>query len=300
MTVRLELMRLGQLLVARSVIVGDETAINEMVDESMADEPFVSDHHRQMIFHDLYFALCWARCGLPQIVPTHRFAASMMATSVAADAVHDVIFPWYTFAVVIPNGLITVRSSSGREWQPESVWVYPNPQGGVAVVIRSDHSSIILRTVDTAADLALAASLDRFVEYGVPASEDKEISAWNERAMMMLYRLVLGVCVELDSPKHKIVIGNGRPVDKRAKRGEPKAWTFVLSRDVQVDCREWATRYLHGEDGTKRSVQTLVRGHHKRQAHGPGGELRKWIHVEPYWRGPDDAPIAVSRRMVVR
>ena len=28
-----------------------------------------------------------------------------------------------------------------------------------------------------------------------------------------------------------------------------------------------------------------VGGHWKRQPHGPGGTLRRWIHVAPYWRG---------------
>lgn len=38
-------------------------------------------------------------------------------------------------------------------------------------------------------------------------------------------------------------------------------------------------------------VRLLVRGHWKNQAHGPGMTLRKLIHVEPYWRGPEMAEL---------
>lgn len=53
---------------------------------------------------------------------------------------------------------------------------------------------------------------------------------------------------------------------------------------------------MGSECGTREA--SASRGHHKRQAHGTGGLLRKWIHVEPYWRGGEDAPIAVKTHKV--
>lgn len=61
--------------------------------------------------------------------------------------------------------------------------------------------------------------------------------------------------------------------------------------DVRVDCRSWVGDYVAG-NGTKVGVQFLVRGHHKRQVCGRGRVDRKWIHIEPYWKGDRDAPIA--------
>jgi hypothetical protein len=46
-------------------------------------------------------------------------------------------------------------------------------------------------------------------------------------------------------------------------------------------------------------VRLLVRGHWKNQAHGPGMTLRKLIHVEPYWRGPEMAEL-VDRPYLVK
>jgi hypothetical protein len=41
------------------------------------------------------------------------------------------------------------------------------------------------------------------------------------------------------------------------------------------------------------NIRTLVCGHWKMQAHGTGRKDRKHLHIEPYWRGPEDAPIAL-------
>ena len=54
-----------------------------------------------------------------------------------------------------------------------------------------------------------------------------------------------------------------------------------------------------GQRGTISSVRTLVSGHWKEQPHGEGRKLRKLIHVEPYFRGPEMAEL-VDRPFLVR
>jgi len=50
----------------------------------------------------------------------------------------------------------------------------------------------------------------------------------------------------------------------------------------------------YGKHGGKSpTVQCVVAGHWKMQPCGPGGSERKRIFIEPYWRGPEDAPIAI-------
>jgi hypothetical protein len=64
-----------------------------------------------------------------------------------------------------------------------------------------------------------------------------------------------------------------------------------------VDAREYVRAYVAGE---KRSikVQYMRRGHWRNQPCGPRSSLRKFIHIEPHWVGPEAAPIAVrSHRM---
>lgn len=51
--------------------------------------------------------------------------------------------------------------------------------------------------------------------------------------------------------------------------------------------------------GSALAVRQLVRGHWKRQPVGPGGQERKLILVEPYWRGPEMAEV-IEKPYLVR
>jgi hypothetical protein len=53
----------------------------------------------------------------------------------------------------------------------------------------------------------------------------------------------------------------------------------------------------HGGGGSL-LVRTLVSGHWKRQVHGEGRLLRKWIFVSPFWRGPEEGPESNPRRVL--
>lgn len=294
-TLRSEILQLGRRLVVLSEELGsDEAAVRYAAHECGKG---LKETEAAIIDGDLRFAIRWAKCGFPQIVTPHKLAASFMATSVSADAVCDVVFPWPTFVVTIPTGMIQIFSATGSAWEPQAAWICPSGNGH-QLLLRSEKGSVIIREIASASDLAIKASFDLHIPEGdAVVGNMTDVFAHNERALLLVSRLVLGACIELDRPKHREVIGRGRPVARtrkgRAGSDEPSAWTFSLTRDVRVDCREWVVSYLRGEKGTKWAVQSLTRGHHKRQPYGPRSELRKWIHIEPHWRGDVDAPIAI-------
>jgi len=123
--------------------------------------------------------------------------------------------------------------------------------------------------------------------------------------IQMWMRVFVGCVVELMSPAALKARNQAKRAGVRWKRGAPKSWTFQLSRPVKVDCRSEVIaaleRAAQGQPkGRAPSVQTLVRGHWKRQACGVGRAARRYIHVEPYWRGPEDAPIAVRSHVLVK
>lgn len=65
-------------------------------------------------------------------------------------------------------------------------------------------------------------------------------------------------------------------------------FTRPINLDVRQSVRDWI------ELGSWPStVRTLVAGHWKLQPHGPAHSMRKRIHIMPYWRGDDDAPLAI-------
>jgi hypothetical protein len=235
---------------------------------SPSDETDVAQAHSRVSF-----AACWAACGFPQVLLPHRLAASLMATKIPAEALPEVESPWTCFMVAVPDGLLSL------------------PIHGVGLIVDPARPVRVLFAGDCYAG-AEAGSLRELVAASL--ADDGPTAD----ALRLALRLVLGVCVELDSDHHRQAIAAGGSPGRIHRRGkEPVSWTYRLTRDVKVDCRAWVRDYcLHG--GKSPTVQSLVRGHHRRQRCGPDGALRKWIHVEPYWRGPEDAPIAVRSHVL--
>lgn len=258
-----------------------ESSFRAFESAMLGDRPSKNSDTAVVEFPDML--LRWTENGFPSIVTTHRLAASLMATQLSADVTGDIRMPWETFWVHIPDGLLTRLGGSHMLW--------------LLISQRDGSLKYIGAFSDGASVIGFRQSLKDFISddpvlTGDPDSMVPMVDDGDLRFNRLLGRLIAGICIELDQPKHVTIISNGPPKGKRPGRtGPPKSWTFTLGRDVRVDCREWVTRYLNGDDGTPLGVQSLVRGHHKRQAHGPSRSLRKWIHVEPYWRGPDDAPI---------
>ena len=218
----------------------------------------------------------WGSCGFPQVVPTHKLAAALMATDPPPSA-EEVRLPWHSFAVIVPNGLLPDGDPIETV---DCVGIATNE--GKSPIVWLGRKNIGVVTANA------FQSLDKLFEC---AGED-EVS-------VLLMRLLVGVILEMDSPAQRQIVreqGVGRKSEKRPT-GKPSAWTFELRRDIKVDCRGWVKDYIASK-GTSPSVRSLTRGHQKRQRYGPKGALRKWIHVEPYWRGPLDGPVAVKSHKV--
>lgn len=228
----------------------------------------------------------WARAGFPLVQPTHTLAASLMATYMPRDLVPEIELPWKSFAVLVPNGLLP--EVGGRK-----------PATMVAIssydVEDSGPTGSRERRVVWIArgDALLEGTPFEKLEELVIEENDDPIT----REHALLLRLLLGSVVELDQPRHREVVRRGPPAPKapgkKRHAGPPSCWAFDLRRDTRVDLRPWVKNYLDGGTGSSPGVQILVRGHHKRQRCGKGGLERRWIHIEPYWRGPEDAPVAV-------
>lgn len=128
-----------------------------------------------------------------------------------------------------------------------------------------------------------------------------------------LLRLALGTCLYLNSehPRVEPVPPPAAPklagVTNSAKRRRREQQAARESRLplVWIGRGEWdPTMPLPAPDQTGRSwrltLRHIVRGHYKRQVHGPGGEGRKVIWVKPYVRGADFAEAVRARAGLVQ
>lgn len=221
------------------------------------------------MFEDL-FSTWWHDSGFPRVVIGHRHAAALMASNTPVESVSDARTPWSAFVIDVPSGLLFAPSGKAVL----HVCVTARADGVSAFPI--DHQGPV-------AELFSAKSLAAFGMFCTkPLTE-------------MLARLVLGVSLEMTCTTFKDGGIGPRPSTKDPRTGEPRAWVFRLTRDVKVDCRDAVRDYAREVGGGSPTVQTLVRGHWRRQPCGKGGADRKHIFVEPYWRGPEDAHIALRK-----
>lgn len=237
----------------------------------------------------------WYLAGFPMLRPTHRLAASLMATHVPADLVREIRAPFPSFFVEVPNDLVPA-SLEGDEY---SNMRYTH----VGALIGTKEVCLIVlgSTVKTGSPIVAVKFFPSFVEALEDASGDIRDK--------LLYRLLVNMMIEADQPRireeilqHKKEMSKPKKEGKNSKKKvekkpEEEAWFISFRRDIKIDARGWVADYVKS-GGQAPSVQTLVRGHQKRQPHGPGRTLRKWIHVEPYWRGPEDAPTVVRAHVM--
>ncbi len=84
-------------------------------------------------------------------------------------------------------------------------------------------------------------------------------------------------------------------VTRRLRAGDLSDSLGPMARKTATNLGALAVEDSHG---VALADRILVAGHWKQQAHGPGYSLRKAIHVEPYYRGPDMAELVNKPHIV--
>lgn len=250
------------------------SSTNEQIEAAVPPES-TPGHH--IVISTWTFSDWWAQCGFPRVVLSHRHAAALMATRTSPEALDEVPVPWQAFAIDVPDGLVefTNTDENGTEvYQITHAFVMVYEE--IATLLFGDRTKV------RACVLAQGVRNLGSFEHESPAAE-------------LICRLALGACLEMTTHRPAGSPAFERKAIKRNRQGLPETWTFQLTRDVKVDCRAAVKSFSRGESKSSPVVQSLVRGHWKHQAHGALRAERKWIFVEPYWRGPEDAPIAVRK-----
>ena len=230
------------------------------------------------------FAIHWLCSGLPRIVLSHRHAASLATTRIPLEFCDTIKPPWNYFMVVVPERLLfnPVRSS---------ILCMPvHMEGGrEGCRILFQHWSSPGQDKPRARQYAVA-PWSEFAQ--MPEDVGTTMHAELRRSLEWHMRLVFGCCVEMQGKSSEQLARPVEQVSRELRSGLPTAWNLSLSRPVRVDVRKHCREWIAGS-GRKLDKQFVVAGHWKQQPCGPSRSERKFIHIEPYWRGPKDAPIAV-------
>lgn len=232
---------------------------------------YASESHKSKEYrHMTRIAVDWYEHGKPTVVLGHKLASSFMMTNTPVELLREVRAPFSTVCIMVPNDLLFLEGES-----TSSIFVSHAFLDSVVALMRTGKhvgSKMYMMTASTLRELL-----------NIPAD------AANVQYALMARRLIVGVFTYMTS--------NG-PMKRREKsgrskrKGPPEKIVFQLTQSVKHNFKQVVRDYVAGKS-RKMTLQTVVRGHWKRQRCGKGGTERKRIFIEPYWRGPEDAPVAL-------
>lgn len=250
-----------------------------------------------------YVRAFWYDCGMPTIDIGHKLASSFMVTSISKEVLADVRAPFPAFLVNMPSGLLSIHDNLSN--CPAAI-----------------HAVLIGRLPDTFGDMFWVfyaftdtgislwryyKDLDIFITPGVknrsPYGDlDFDLDDYDERASMLLGRFMISLMLYYTNyQEHVKPIGKGHacfnPHTNKRTSPEPVRRTFKVTGDIAHDFRHIVRDYAAGVSN-KLTVQSYVGGYWRSQPHGPRNTLRRRQFIEPFWRGPEDAPIA-QRKIII-
>lgn len=224
------------------------------------------------------YTIRWAFQGFPIIRIKDRLAASFAMTSAPKTMIDLPVPPWDSFMIDLPSDVFTAPNAGALLYVlcQARASTFMGPLDDIGFIVITDKMALKLRYIDDG---------DTLESDEIPAEEVTRIQR-------VIARVFAGICGELIDRRQAVEDCECKTHEWRRRKGKtPTAWEFILGRDVNLDCRQSVRDYLAGRAKRLMTVQSLVRGHYKWQPCGPRNSLRKWIHIEPFWRGPEDAPI---------
>jgi len=287
-------------------------------------DPSTAASATDMAMH-IRMSAAWKVCGYPQIVVSEKLAYQFCETRIGEDVVpEEVGLPWSTFMLRLPLGLFRdFGVTKDKGWHDPAYYDYTifhtKPDSSQLLVYTGTewlfaggspaHYRSVAHMASSSAEMGyMDGDEDRpsalargFLS---PRDADRPVQGVARESGAKLRRFQLCCVLEMMSPRHSSGVARIRRRGAKKKRGLPKSHTYQISRDVSVDLRERVRQDLGLCSSNKKSsgerprVQSLVRGHWKRQRYGKGNKLVKYIHIEPYWKGPEDAPIAVRSHIL--
>ena len=275
----------------------------EKTDAERAEESRLSLRTEEGQFF-YYESATWVHCGMPLVqLAGHRYAAALAATAVPHNI--EIRNPWPVFMIELPTGMFCT------DWEGED-----EPLTHVTIsripaeqCLNTDHDLWNI-SAHSSAGVALhrwrqpiEEMLDGDVEEDAPTGAfDQAMTSRDGRTLSLLTRIVFNTCILMSDPVNVRPIGkhpkNTSPGNVRLMK-EPECRVYRVGKPIQLDVRPAIQDYLNGKrHGASPTVQFVVRGHWRNQACGPKLSSHKTIWIQPYWKGPEEAPINIRPHII--
>ncbi len=240
------------------------------------------------------WAMRWADFGFPVYQVGHKYGAALLATSAGAAAEDDLKPPFKAFLLELPPELLSIPHD-GEERRILAIVISfrETKLGYTCSWVALTETSVSLWEHIPVAKLGE----DEFLEnkYAHIDPFNVGVTEQDQRVIFLIRRLIINTCLAVSSKDNLKPIGKAKNMsaDQVRRSSEPLVRIYQVGQPLKVDCRQAVRDYVCGRVSKAMSVQVLVAGHWKRQPHGQGRTLRRWVHISPYWRGDEEAPVLV-------
>lgn len=245
-------------------------------------------------------AAMWAQCGFPTVEMGHKFAASLLVSTIDKDMLADLHAPWKSFLILLPDNLLFITDEGTKQPTPiRQILVFQFKPGVRWCYIAYGATGISIWKHGASASLLLP-SQDESAE--IPRS-GFEITNDDLRTEVLIGRLIITTCaaMTIHGMSEPIGLGHARHAAARKREEEPPPVLsmFKLGKPITVDFRDRVREFATGKrEGHKLDARHMVCGHFKRQHFGPKNAMVKTMWREPYWRGPAEAAVLVRTHVL--
>ena len=255
----------------------------------------------------------WKTAGYARMACGHKLAAALMMTTAPDDA--EVTAPWEAWSLYVPDGLMPMPFSK------EGVLRIRDEIDAFEKGKAEDPGPVV---PDLVVDVGLPKNSDDLIQAEIQriwckGSEPLHIvvkvhgrctvmklsmGKLHAPALVTLIKnYVKGVCLALDADVervHRKGVWGPKSGKKRTGKEPAAGAQYELGAPVTIDLRQHVRDFLagSGRKGVSPKVQFLVRGHWRHQVCGPGRVDRKYIHIEPFWKGPEDARVLLRPHII--
>lgn len=243
---------------------------------------------------DLMFgAALWAEYAFPVLqLGSHKYAAALMATSIPSDI--EIKPPWPSFVIEMPSDLLHTRDPNGHDEPIEIIHVVTyGDKWSIYAHSRSMNLHLTRWLVEDMVE-------DREAQF---ITEGSVMDDRDNRTILLITRLVLSACLAASDPTNVKQVGKHAQASdtKSSARGAPAPQAtraFRVGKPIDLDVRPALQAFLSGERRSSPTVQWIVRGHWRNQAHGVGyaDHRPKWI--KPYRKGPEEAALNIRPHVI--
>lgn len=261
------------------------------------------------------------RGGMPRFRLSHGLAAKFALTDCDGIAPEELRLPFPAFMIELPypNGpvliddtemsqpvdanLVLVDSYRGCSvpFEPVNTQRFEDLVRGLADRKQTTswdqrHLSMIATSATSTAYLYSFLEIDKEIIVPEPSPEVSDLKVLTDkdsRAITIAWRIIVNLVLYLKyTASGAASVSSGKTVNHDHGLN---SIVYELGRDVKIErnLRDAARAFcISGKkpEGWTLAKRFIVRGHWKQQVHGPARAERKLIFVEPYWKGPADAP----------